>query len=308
MVDGNSPMVQVISDNQVFPESPLDAQEYSITVPLSIIDNTVSYYARAAAIWFYDPPASINSALSASLLETSLAITLNSYRHFCGRLSYVVAQPNGGHTKRYRRVQVTYNAPTDLGVQFITAKSPNILADYVPSISMRKSECKIWNVAESSTTDLLPPTRMALSRGTPADAPNFIAQVTTFACGSSAIGIAITHGYADAQGMCTFAKDWASVSRALHTGALLPTLSPVFDPRLLDAAAAGDIDAERPDPTLVEKARRFPCHRYDWYKEVPGQPWPVHTPDDLDPEAVLSMLISFLTIRQMQMATKGNKN
>lgn len=102
------------------------------------------------------------------------------------------------------------------------------------------------------------------------------------------IGIAIAHGLSDAQSMCIFAKDWASVNRALHSSSPLPTLSPVFNPQLLDSAAAGDIDGEAPDSLLVEEARKLPQHRFDWYKEVSGQRMPVHTPDDFDHSAVLS--------------------
>jgi hypothetical protein len=88
--------------------------------------------------------------------------------------------------------------------------------------------------------------------------------------------------------MCTFAKDWASVNYALHSSTILPTLSPIFNPKLLDSAAAGNIDAVSPDPILLEEARGLPQHRFDWYKEVLGQPWPVHTPADFDHSAMLS--------------------
>jgi len=287
MPESDSPLeVQVTASTQIFPDP---SPEEPITAPLSIVDCTVSYFARCAGIWLYDPPASPESTLSIPHLQVALSKTLNSYRPWTGRLSYVVPKQNEGHTKRYRRVQVTYNAPTDLGVTFVTATSPKTLSDFLPSPEERRTALKLWDGLQFPSEGLLPQTRMALSSGKPPpDAPNLIIQITTFACGSTSIGIAITHGLSDAQSMCTFLMDWASISRALHSSAPLPSPSPLFDPHRLDAAAAGDIDAEFPDPALIEQARKLPLHRFDWYKEVPNQPWPVHTPEDFDHTTLLS--------------------
>jgi hypothetical protein len=119
-------------------------------------------------------------------------------------------------------------------------------------------------------------------------APNVIIQSTTFACGSIAIAIEITHCFADAVSLSQFAKDWSLMSRAMLRNAPLPTLSPVFDPQRLDSFAAGDIDASSPDPSIISKARSLPQHRYDWYLPVPSQPWPTHTPADFDASLPLS--------------------
>jgi len=284
-MDTPSPLeVQVSSSIQVFPEL---RQADQVIVPLSIIDNTVSYFARCSGIWFYDPPSNQESALSSGELQTSLSKTLQSYRPWCGRLSYAKPIPKGGHTNRYRRVHVTYNAPTDLGVTLITATSPKKLSDFIPSVQDRKSALKAWDASQIDSGGLLPKTQMALaSPPPPPDAPNCIIQFTTFACGSSSIAIALAHGLSDAQSMCTFAKDWASTNRALHASAPLPNLSPVLNPRLLDAAALGDIDAEDPDQSLISQARNLPLHRFDWYKQVPG--YGDNTPSDFDHSAVLS--------------------
>lgn len=281
--------VQVTSTTQLFPEQD---SEGPTTVPLSIIDCTVSYFSRCSGVWFFDPNSNPKSALSLAHLQAALSKTLDSYRPWCGRLSYVTPSKEG-HTKRYRRVQVTYNAPTDLGVIYVTATSPKTLADLLPSAEERKTTLKAWDGLKFASGDLLPETSMALHMGDPPpDAPNMIIQVTTFACGSTAIGIAIAHGLSDAQSMCTFAKDWASISRALHASAPLPSLSPVFDPQLLDAAAAGDIDAEKSNPALIEQSRKLPLHRFDWYKGGLDQPWTDKTPADFDRSSVLSPSIS----------------
>jgi hypothetical protein len=278
--------VQVTSTTQVFPDTPSGP---ATTTPLSIIDSTVSYYSRTAGIWFYDPPSSPESEISSSILQTALSKTLNSYRPWCGRLSYVVPQVNGGHTKRYRRVQVTFNADSDLGVTFITATCRKRLSDFLPSPEARTTTFKAWDGSQLPSAGLLPSVRLALSQSNPQpNDPNFLIQVTKFACGSTAVAITITHGLSDAQGMCTFAKDWASISRALYASTDLPLPSPVFDPRLLDAKAAGNIDAESPDSALVKQARSLPLHRFDWYKKVPNQPWDVPIPPDFDHTTELS--------------------
>lgn len=286
MFQNNSLDVHVTSSGKVFPES---SQGSSTTVPLSIIDSTVSGFARCAGIWYYEPPAHSDASLSTSHLRDALSKTLKSYPQLCGRVCYAKQQPNNGHTNRYHRVHVTYNAPTDIGIPFIVATSPKILADFIPSTASRKSSLKAWDVSQLPSDELFPPTSLALSSdSTPTDTPNVVIQITTFACGSTAIALEFTHCLADAHAMTVFVKDWASISRALLAGEPLPALSPVFDPQLLDSAAAGDIDAKAPDPGLQEKARSLPFHRFDWYKQVPDQPWPLRVPPDFDYSQKLS--------------------
>jgi hypothetical protein len=149
---------------------------------------------------------------------------------------------------------------------------------------------KAWDDFELPTNELYPSIPLSLNNDrTPLDAPNVVVQITTFACGSTAIAIAITHSLADAQTLSQFAKDYASVSRAMFNSEPLPELSPIFDPQRLDAFAAGDIDAETPDSALQEKSRNLPYHRYDNYLHVPNQSWPVHSPPDLDTVAHLPL-------------------
>jgi hypothetical protein len=286
MVETNSLDVHITTSGNVFPEA---RQGSPTTVPLSIIDSTVSGFARCAGIWYYDPPSSAEAAPPISHLRNALSKTLNSYPQLCGRLHYAKSQPSNGHTHRYRRVHVTYNASSDIGIPFIVATSPKILADFIPSTELRKSSLKAWDASQLPSDQLFPPTPLALSSDSaPEDAPNVIIQITSFACGGTAIALEITHCLADAHTMAVFVRDWASTSRALLEGESLPTLSPVFDPQLLDSAAAGDIDAETPDPALQEQARSLPLHRFDWYKEVPDQPWPLRVPPDFDHNQRLS--------------------
>jgi hypothetical protein len=277
--------VEVVSSNTIFPES---RSGKPTTVALSIIDSTVSRYARCAAIWYFDPPSEPKYALSSEHLQTALSRTLNAYPQWCGRAFYSPYIPNAHHTKRYRRVQITYNTDNDVGLPFITATSPKVLSDFLPDVKTRKDTIKSWDGSQLPSKDLYSPGPLSL--GDEKDAvglPNVAVQFTTFACGSTAVSINITHALADAQTLSQFVKDYASVSRAMLRSEESPALSPIFDPSLLDAFAAGNIDASTPDPRLQEQARNLPCHRYDNYLAVPGQPYQYNMPADFQDVAHL---------------------
>ena len=275
--------VQVTSSTNVFPE--LKHGE-STSVPLSIIDNAVAGFAKCSAVWFYDPPSNSSLALSSSRLQESLSKTLNCYPQWCGRLSYATPDPKKDHSHRYQRIWVAYNAPTDVGIPFVTATSTKKLEDFLPTTEIRKSSLKAWDPSTLPSNELLPKTKLAISDDM--DAPNVVIQFTTFACGSTSVAIAITHCLADAVAMSQFAKDWSTMSRAMVRRETLPVVTPVFNPQLLDSFAAGNLDASEPDKEIQAKARSLPQHRYDWYLHVPGQPWPTHTPPDFDTSIVLS--------------------
>jgi hypothetical protein len=279
MFTNNSFDVQVMSSTNIFPES---TQGVGIFVPLSIFDNASAGFARCAAAWFYDPPSSPASALSASHLQVSLSKTLNNY----GRLSYATPKPNGSHNNRYQRIWVTYNIPTDIGIPFVTAKSPKTLAEFLSSISTRRASLKAWDASQLPAAELLPKSKLSISEAK--DAPNVIIQFTTFACGSTAVAIEITHCFADAVSLSRFAKDWSHMSRCMLRNEHIPALTPIFDPQRLDSFAAGDIDKFPPDTSIVTKARSLPQHRYDWHLQVKGQPWSTHTPADFDTSLTLS--------------------
>lgn len=285
MANNNSLDVQETSRSIIFPDS---REGTPTTVPLSIIDSTVSGFARCAGIWYYDPPPSPDSAISISRLRESLSKTLTAYPHLCGMVHYAAPKSKAGHTNRYRRVHVTYNAPTDVGIPFHDATSSKNLADFIPDTKARKASLKAWDISQLPSDKLFPPTELAISDDSSKLLPNVIIQATTFACGSAAIALEFTHCLADAHAMSIFVKDWAATNQALLKDEPLPKLSPVFNPQLLDSAAAGDIDAENPDPALQEQARKLPFHRYDWYTPVTGQPWPVRMPPGFDSTVKLS--------------------
>lgn len=278
MSSNSSLDVQVTSTTNVFPSHPKDQP---ISTSLSIFDNASANLNLCAAIWFFSPPTGSVVPLSPSHFQETLSQTLNSYRQWCGRLSHNPPSAITGHTKGFGRLWATYNTPSDLGISFLLAESSKTLSDYLPNTSGRTSTMKIWNAHELCSSELLPTTGLAISTDT--EAPNMIIQFTQFACGSTAIGIKLPHCLSDAMSMCQFAKDWARTSKAMINGDGPQTLTPVFNPQLLDSCAAGDIDAAEPDFEIQGKARELPQHRYDWYKPADEKPRPLV---DLDSDTV----------------------
>lgn len=305
--------VKVVSTTTIYPSSQQSSEPQ--TIPLSIIDSTVSFYARCAAVWYYDPPTNAQAALTSTHLQAALSETLNAYPQWCGRLHYAPYNPDSKeHTNRYRRVRVTFNGPTDIGVPFIAATSSIKLSDFLPGASERRQSMKVWDASHLPSDELYPATPLSLSsETTPDDAPNVTIQLTTFACGSTGVAISITHCLADAQSLAQFAKDYASISRALMDREPLPRLSPIFDPQLLDGFAAGDVDAETPDLDLQEQVSRLPCHRYDRYLNnnnlpkdwdtvahlplSPGMPMPW---DEWDPKAPVAHRVLHFTPQEIK--------
>jgi len=93
--------------------------------------------------------------------------------------------------------------------------------------------------------------------------PGTIIRLTTFDCGGVAVAVKMAHVLADAQAMVQFVNNWARVNRDILAQAPIPRLSPVFDPSLIDRAAAGDIDAAKPDPEIIRAARTLHINRFD---------------------------------------------
>lgn len=275
--------IKVQSTQTIYPSTPLTKPT---TTSLSILDNNSANFAKCAAIWYYPPPPSQSSSFTPSQFTTALSHTLNSYRPWCGRLSYTPASKitaYGPQNIRYQRIHVTYNTPNDLGIPFTIASSPHTLNAFLPSLSTRSTTQKAWNGSQLPSSTLLLSTKLSIT--TDPNAPNLVIQLTTFSCGSITIGISITHCLADAISLSKFANDWAFTSRSLLANPNSPppklNPAPIFDPRKLDSHSAGSINSI-PDPEIQEAARALPCHRYDWYTPVPSQPWPSPRPADFD--------------------------
>lgn len=128
MVNEYSLDVHLVSSVNIFPDT---KQEIPTSAPLSIFDNATAGFARCAAVWFYDPSPSGN-AISSTHYQLSLSKTLNSYRQWCGRLSYAEPKTSGSHNERHQQIWITYNTPEEIGIPFVTATSPRALLDFLP--------------------------------------------------------------------------------------------------------------------------------------------------------------------------------
>ncbi|MCJ1321436.1 hypothetical protein MMC15_006781 [Xylographa vitiligo] len=185
---------------------------------------------------------------------------------------------------------------------FSTAACAQPLADVAPSPVARARMPRGWDAAGLDAEQFLP--QMAVWFGGGFDAGGgggglgMGACVTGFACGGVAVGVKMAHCLADAAAMTGFVRGWAGVHcdllgkveraergpwREIGVGTdeteageesqvenVLRLLNevhpaPVFDPSLLDATAAGDIDAPDADPEILARARQLPQHRYDWW-------------------------------------------
>jgi hypothetical protein len=54
-----------------------------------------------------------------------------------------------------------------------------------------------------------------------------------------------------------------------------PILTPIFNPKLLDNSAAGDINASKPEKSLIDVAASIPLHFYDWWASAGNCPPPM---------------------------------
>ena len=161
----------------------------------------------------------------------------------------------------------------DPGVEFVSARSPSNLSALIPSTKTRMTGLKWVDLTHLPSDELLPLVPLALHNMIDyAGLPGMMVQLTAFACGSCVLAIKMAHPLADAQALMCFMHDWAAKNRAMLASTLLLSLSPVFDPSLVDQAAAGDIDAPEPDQSLVQEARRLPLHPFDWWTSAEGCP------------------------------------
>ncbi|KAI0767622.1 transferase family-domain-containing protein [Fomes fomentarius] len=264
-------VVLEISRARLRPTLPL--QSSARTAPLSILDNSVVRYALTSAVWYFDGPAGGNNGLRAfsrPALIISLQSTLHSYPQWAGQLLWIPHDPANG--QRHGRVAVTYGSLEDPGIELIEARCSSTLASLIPDSAARISS-GAWFADSFPSHQLLSPTSLALHNTDEYEGRHCVSvQLTTFACGGLSIGLRIVHCIADATAMFQFVKDWGAVHRAVLSHSPLPELNPMFDPTLVDNAAAGDIKGPAPDPTLVSIENTLPMVRYDWWLSADGCP------------------------------------
>ncbi|KAI8577899.1 hypothetical protein K450DRAFT_249825 [Umbelopsis ramanniana AG] len=258
--------IQVIGTTRIFPESNVTSNVPRI-VPLSIIDATVAEFAPTAGTWIYDQPKEElgKRALYVDQLTLSLRKTLEAYPQWAGQLKWAAYHPDGDHTERFGRLVLSYGALTDPGVALVIAQTSQPLASIVPSAQDRKENNGFYDIKGLSKISFMTsevPLALKQDHNNP---PCLIVQITSFACGGVSISVKMAHAIADAQTMVNFIHDWANVNLAMVSGTAAPRLTPVFNPSLLDNAAAGNKDDKKPDQNIIDIAAGLPLHRYDWW-------------------------------------------
>jgi hypothetical protein len=281
--------VSVTQTTRVHAETPSPER----IVPLSLLDATTANFALTNAIWLFNPPQTvpIDFNLSAHLAKT-LATTLSAYPQWCGHAKPITTltgptEPESRHlpphARRFGRIYAHFGTKADPGVELVTATSTVTLDSLYPTD--RPTKQPLWNRSEANLKAFSPPTTIAqtLQPNEPDETgirkPLLAIQITELADGSFVLAAKSAHPMADIATLVRFVKDWGSVSRARLSGESVPVLDPVFDPGLLDGLAAGDINADEPDEDILERARRLPMHRFDWWAEAGDAPWPSSVPE-----------------------------
>ena len=260
--------ISIRSRSRVFPESHVLSAQPKVK-SLSVIDATVLHFSKSACVWFYDDPLDID------LLTTSLRKTLDAYPQWVGQLRFAEYDRDAGHAHRQGRLELSYGSPSDPGVECILAEADLPKSSLFPP--NETADC--WDATHVGYRGFLDAeTKFALHDSKEHDGlPSMKVQFTTFKDDNSAVAVAvavsIVHSLADAAALLTFTKDWAATNRALSSSKPVPDLQPLFNPSLIDAAAAGDIDAQHPDPSILHVAAQLPVHRFDyWASAGPSTP------------------------------------
>ncbi|KAJ7181639.1 transferase family-domain-containing protein [Mycena crocata] len=257
------------NSSRVFPDEPSSPR----TTALSVLDASVGNFTPTGAAWIYDAPPE-QSALSPAHMKRALIKTLNAYPQWAGQLQFTRYDRSGDHTSRSRRLEITYGAPDDPGVEFVLASSDADIPSLFPSVEERTSGLGALDVSSLDALQMLPQSP-ALASHSGEDfigLPCLVVQVTSFHCGGVVIALQASHPLADAQTLMTFVNDWSAVSRALIQDLPVSITPPIFSPAALDQTAEGDIDAASPDPEILQVAHELPIHRYDWWASADGCP------------------------------------
>ncbi|KAI0016596.1 transferase family protein [Xylariomycetidae sp. FL0641] len=268
---------ETIKSTRLFPSERCEEK----TVPLSILDATVARFSPTGAIWLYDAlPADVTEADFIDRLQRSLSETLNLFPQWAGQLQWAPVKPGGKHTERFNRPIVIFGSASDPGVEWTVVRHAVDIASLAPTPTERALPSGVWMGDAFPQAALLSPSALALGNLRDCTGlPGMTVQLNLFPGGGYAIGTRVAHPLADAHSLLLFAQRWAAASRAWFdhppSTAEADLLEPlVFDPSLLDARAAGDLDdAGAPDPALRAAARALPLHRFDWWDvDAPGYP------------------------------------
>ncbi|KAJ3962690.1 hypothetical protein N0V92_000584 [Colletotrichum tropicale] len=275
--------INVTKTERVFPQLPAQHEQ---AIPLSLLDATTANFALTNAIWLFEPLKSKDVSEVAEHLRQTLGTALNSYPQWAGQLKSINVVDDTSvpgevkdfpaHARRFGRVYTHFGASADVGVDFISATSSATTNSLYPTERVKTEP--LWDRKDDALGKFVPATHIAhaLQSNEP-DAetglrkPVMAVQCTTLSDGGFVLAVKTAHPLADIAGLIRFVKDWASVSTAVVKGMEAPILTPVFEPARLDKFAAGDINADEPDPAIIRRTDRLPLHRYDWWA-APGKP------------------------------------
>ena len=250
---------QTLSSERLHPRQ---ASSHPPVIPLSIIDSSVVNFACAAGLWMY------TSSPDIDLLRESLIKTLErGYSQWCGQLRFAPYSEHTSvqyHTHRYGRVilELGKDDTKNPGIAFVVVQSSSTLDKH--SSGPKELGMKVWDAGYAASSSGLLPNDPLLALHNLVDykgLPAVVVQVTQFACGGMVIGVKMAHCLGDAQTLVTFVKDWANISRSASP---LPD-PPLFAPGKIDDCASGLIDAHPPNAELIDKARKLPISRNDWW-------------------------------------------
>lgn len=275
--------IRVTKTERVFPQTPTEHRQ---AVPLSLLDATTANFGLTNAIWLFEPPNKKDVLDVAEHLRQTLTTALTSYPQWTGQLKPIIVLDNASvpaearefpvHARRFGRVYTHFGASADVGVEFISTTS-SATTDSLYQTERIQTQ-PLWNRKDDNLSRFVPPVDIAqaLQPNEPDAAtvlrkPIMAIQCTTLSDGGFVLAVKTAHPLADIAGLVRFVKDWASVSSAVINGLTAPVLTPVFEPARLDNLAAGDINAEEPDPAIIKRTECLPLHRYDWWAE-PGKP------------------------------------
>ncbi len=212
-------------------------------------------------MWPDTPPIMFFKAHSdPTALHCAFQALVDAYPILGARLGTTPPTTSGcaAHATRHKRAWAFHDGP---GAALLLAEWSGPLADVLPSPAGRALKVSevLPDLCGAPLVSLRPKARPG---------PALAAQITRFEDGV-ALAIKVSHALADAHTGIGILRDWVSLYNALRAGKLLPQLKGTWAPTI-NAAAAGDIDADAPDPHLVEEARTLPGLRLDVTRAAPG--------------------------------------
>ncbi|KAL1409317.1 hypothetical protein Q8F55_003298 [Vanrija albida] len=243
------------------------------TGPIPLVCVPAVSMPNAAGLVFYDAEAA-GPLRDLDALRRSLGAVLASYPQLAGRLRLTQPGDEGRpYAKRYKRTWMSSGHDNDPGVRFTVVDDARSLVDVLPApLAGHAGVYTLDAVYDLSLGPELVKPIADPGRGDGGDGATAGVKITRFADGAAALCFASSHALFDAGALGTFLHDWTAVHTSLARGEDAAPPSRPFDTEALDALAAGDLDADGPDPALVEAEAALDVFRYDsWARDPEGK-------------------------------------